>query len=161
MLPTCRSIGHILSQFNLHPCSGGGYLLIHWTCLLLILGYQWSVLADAVVHKNHTQDSNDKCSSACDYCSNPHCSTCAEGSLCKFWMENIIIIIATSLWLVPAWWHKVLPQDWGTCKFKNKAVLKHTVQVWLYKSTCVELCVYMCLTCSVFFRPFRGGNLPP
>jgi len=94
MLPTCRSIGHILSQLNLHPCSGGRHLLIHWTCLLLMLGYLWSVLADAMVDKNHTQDSNDKCSSACDHCSDPHCSnphcsnphssTCAEGSLCNF-----------------------------------------------------------------------------
>ena len=85
----CRSIGYILSQFNIPLHSGGRHILILWTCLPLmvsgglrleILGL---VLADAVVQENTSQDSSSKCSSN-SYC-NSNGSICADGSLCIIW----------------------------------------------------------------------------
>ena len=80
-------LGPVLSQFN--------HFLILWTALLqwiggwhfllllvggwLRLGTLWSVVADAVVHQNSSQEPNNKCDSTGDHSCNPHSSTYAEG----------------------------------------------------------------------------------
>lgn len=104
----CRSIGYILSQFNIPLHSGGRHILILWTCLLLMVsgGLRFEilglVLADAVVQENTSQDSNSKCSSN-SYC-NSNGSICADGSLCIIWnmgeRETWFRLIACKLILI-------------------------------------------------------------
>ena len=105
-------IGFICSQFNLlHGSIGQVLLLVYlllltdglcrhllrrWYCLLLhVWGYfgaLWSVLGNAVVQQDSSQDTNSKCGGASHHYCNPHSTTCTAGGLCDVWKETNDII---------------------------------------------------------------------